>query len=339
MTKVAILTTAHIHTPGFVKRLKERIAAGTVQIAGVYDPMPALAKKYAEELGAPILKDPREALDDASVEAVVLTGATVEHDGLAVACAKARKHVFIEKPLATTGAEAMRIFTAIKENGVLFQTGHFMRYDRALRFVKQEIDAGNLGTVTRARHSNCHSGAIAGWFDKDYRWFFHKDQAGGGGFYDLGCHSVDILNYFFGPIESATAALGTKAIKYAAIDEYGESILKFKNGVLATVAGGWVDVANPVSLVVSGTEGHITQFDGRIYYSSKKTKVPGADGKTPMDVGNFPPAAAHPFEIFFDVIAGKADKSELIPVEDALNVCRAMEAMYLADKLGSWVRV
>ena len=115
--------------------------------------------------------------------------------------------------------------------------------------------------------------------------------------------------------------------------------MKFKNGVIATVAGGWVDVDNPVTLIVSGTEGHISQVRGQIFYKSAKTKEAGADGKTPIADTAFPEPLPHAFDVFFDVLAGKRDKGVLIPVEDALNVARAMEAMYLADKIGGWVKV
>lgn len=51
MTKIAILSTAHIHTPGFVRHLKER---PDIQVAAVYDPNPVLAQKYATELNVPV---------------------------------------------------------------------------------------------------------------------------------------------------------------------------------------------------------------------------------------------------------------------------------------------
>jgi predicted dehydrogenase len=335
MAKVAILTTAHIHTPNFVRRLAGRMV---VQVAGVWDRDRGLAEKFAKELGVGVLASAEAALSDKSVEGVIITGATSQHDGLAAAAARAGKHVFIEKPLATTGTEAVKIFNAVKESGVIFQTGHFMRSHPVNRFIRQEIEAGSFGTITRARHSNCHHGALGGWFDKDYRWFFQKDQAGGGGFYDMGCHSVDILVYFFGPIHAATANIGAKSIKYA-IDEYGEGMLQFRNGVVATVAGSWVDAGNPVTHLISGTEGYLAVMNGAVYYASSKTKVKGADGKTALDATQFPETLPHAFDLFLDVLTGARGKEVLIPVEDALNVARAMEAMYLGDRTGGWVKV
>jgi len=339
MTKIAVLTAGHIHTPGFAENMKKRVAAGEIEIKGVYDQNKPVAEKWASFLGVPVLHCFTEALKDDSVKAVVITGTTAQHDHLAVSCAKAGKHMFIEKPLATTPAEAWRIYTAVKESGVIFQTGHFRRSEALNRFIKQEIDAGNLGTITRARHTNCHSGALGGWFDKEYRWFFQKDQGGGGGLMDLGCHSLDILVYWFGPVEKATAMLAPQNIKYSNIDEYGEAIVKHKNGVVSTFAGSWVDVSNPVILEVSGTEGHLHVQYGKLYYKSSRTKVAGADGKTPIDFSGLATGLPHAFDLFFEVLAGKQDKSVLVPIDDALNVALAMNAAYEGHRLGCWVNV
>lgn len=339
MPRIAILTTAHIHTPNFIKKLKEKGAAWKLDIAGVYDQDAALARKYAEELSAPVIDCWTHAVKDPAIEAVVITGTTAQHNGLAVAAANAKKHMFIEKPLATTSAEANRILTAVKENNIIFQTGHFMRSSAMHRFIKQEIAAGNLGTITRARCSNCHPGALKGWFDKDYRWFFHAGEAGGGGFYDLGCHALDLLIYFFGPAVAATGAIGGQTIKYPNIDEYGEGLVRFANGVTGSIAAGWVDHQNPNFLEITGTEGHLHIHWGQLYYQSSKSSVPGADGKSgPIDKSHFPAELPHAFDLFFEVLAGNQDRSVLIPVEDALNVAKTMEAMYTGDRIGGWVK-
>ncbi len=73
MARIGILTTGHIHTPGFVKRLKER---ADVQVAGVWDPDGGLAEKYGKELGAAVVGTPEKILGDRSIEAVVIVGTT-----------------------------------------------------------------------------------------------------------------------------------------------------------------------------------------------------------------------------------------------------------------------
>ena len=334
MVKLALVTAGHIHTPGFVKRMRART---DVHVEGVYDPNPSIASRFAEELHTNV-RTAAELIGDATVDAVIISGRTDQHAGLVEQAAAAGKHLFVEKPLSTTVADANRLYTAITDAGVLFQTGYAMRSNPIYRFIKQEILAGNFGTVTRARCSVCHSAALGGWFDPDYRWFYQADRSGGGAFLDLGCHAVDLLIFLFGPVAAGTAALNG-GIKYPNIDEYGEGLLTFRNGIIASVAAGWVDQANPVGLLISGTEGHAYERGGELFYLSRKSVVAGADGKAPMDKALFPPELPHAFDIFLDVLTGKMDKANLISVADALHVIKVMDALYMGHKFGSWVNV
>jgi predicted dehydrogenase len=336
MVKVALLSASHIHTPGFVKKMKERPG---VQVVGIYEPDTAIAQKYAAELNAPIVENPQKLIDDKSIDAAVIVGTTAQHDDLVVPAAKAGKHLFVEKPLAVSSLQANKMYRAIKDAGVIYQTGHFMRTDPRFVFVKQQVDAGNFGTITRVRATNCHGASLAGWFDKDWRWFWDIAEAGGGGFYDLGCHSLDMLIWIFGPVASATGALGGKTIRYPNIDEYGEALLRFSSGITGSLAAGWADKANPNILEITGTEGHLHIHNGIIYYHSEKSKIPSADGKSALDNKHLAPAGTHPFDLFFDVLEGNADKAELIPIEQSLAVAKTMESIYLGNRIGSWVNI
>ena len=80
-------------------------------------------------------------------------------------------------------------------------------------------------------------------------------------------------------------------------------------------------------------------INGQVFYQSGKSKVPGADGQKPLDSVHFPAALPHAFDLFLDVLAGAQKPEVLIPIEDALNVVQAMEAMYLGDKLAAWAKV
>ncbi len=81
---------------------------------------------------------------------------------------------------------------AIEAADVEFQIGFFQRGTPAVQFIKREIEAGNLGQITRMRHCNCHHGALGGWFDGEWNWIANQELAGGGGLADLGAHSRDL---------------------------------------------------------------------------------------------------------------------------------------------------
>ncbi len=328
MLQVALAGCAHIHTPGFVKKLLDR----GVQVKSVWDHDPARARKNADQLQAAFVDTPESIWNDPDIAAVVVCSETNRHADLVLPAAAAGKHLFVEKPLGFAADDAFKMAAAIDQAGVLFQTGYFLRGTPIHQFVRQHLARGSFGTVTRARHSNCHSGSLGGWFDSDWRWMADPAIAGCGAYGDLGTHSLDILMWLFGDVDSVTASIQTVTRRYGDCDESGEGILLFKNGVRATLAGAWVDIANPVQMVISGTEGHAVVFQDQLYFQS--SHVDGADGKTPWT--QLPSAWPHAFDLFLDAVQGKSDVSLVSPREAAARSA-VMEALYQANQQQTWI--
>lgn len=328
---VALVGGAHIHTPSFVDLVKRR---PDVKVKWVWDHDAARAAKLASELGAEPVPDPKRVWSDPEVAVAVIYSETNRHRELVLAAAKAGKHLFVEKPLGITGKESLEMAAAIERAGLLFTTGYLMRTDPKHLFLKSEIAKGNFGTITRVRGSTCHAGALAGWFDGEYRWMAEPKIAGVGAFGDLGTHKLDILMWLLGDIESATAAVRSVTGKYGDCDESGEGMMRFKNRVIGTLAAGWVDIEDPVQLLISGTEGHALIEDNVLYYRSKK--VPGSDSKDPYT--KLPRGSKPPLDQLFDAVAGAKDQPLVTPSEAAARVV-VMEAMYRGAREKTWVRV
>lgn len=332
MIQVALVGCAHIHTPGFVKRLQAR---SDVRVTRVWDPDAARAAKNASECAAPATADVADIWRDPQIQAAIVCSETNRHEELVLAAAAAKKHLFVEKPLGFATADARKMCRAIRKAKVIFQTGYFMRGDPIHLFLKDAIAQGRFGRITRARHSNCHSGSLGGWFDTDWRWMADPAIAGCGAYGDLGTHSLDILMWLFGDeVKRVAASMQVVTGRYGACDESGEGILEFAGGVCATLAAGWVDVANPVRLLISGTEGHACVVNGQLFFQSKH--VEGADGKQPWT--QLPPALPHAFELFLDAVAGKPLPLPLVTPVEAAARSAVMEALYKAAAAGKWVK-
>jgi len=140
--------------------------------------------------------------------------------------------------------------------------------------------------------------------------------------------------WLLGDIESVTGQVSTVTGRYGDCDETGEALLRFKSGVLGTLAAGWVDVEDPVQLLISGTEGHATVVDNHLYYKSKK--VPGTDSKEPFT--KLPPAPRAPMHQFLDAVGGATDQPLVTPREAAARVV-VMEAIYKGGRENKWVSV
>jgi predicted dehydrogenase len=333
--QVALVGCAHIHTPSFVKILKSH--PKDVVVKYVWDHDAERAKKRAEELGAPVEADVGKIFADPAITAVIICSETDRHMELVTAAAKAHKHIFAEKPLGMNAKDAAAMAAAVESAGVLFETGYFMRSDAKHIFLKEQVAAGAFGTITRVRGSNCHSGALGGWFDTEWRWMADPKIAGIGGFGDLGTHSLDLILWIMGDGVEATRATATVAngtARYPNCDEYGTGLLTLKSGTIVDVAAGWDDVADPVTLEICGTQGHATIVNGSLYFQSQKVK--GADGKKPWT--DLPKAWPVPMELFIEAINGKKDVP-LVSVREAAYRCAVVDALYAGAREGKWVGV
>jgi predicted dehydrogenase len=157
--------------------------------------------------------------------------------------------------------------------------------------------------------------------------------AGVGAFGDLGTHKLDILMWLIGEVESVTANINVVTKRYGDCDETGEALIQFRNGVTGTLAAGWVDVDDPVQLLISGTEAHAAIVNDQLYYKNKK--VTGADGKTPFK--ELPPGPRLPLHQFVDAVAGDKTQPLVTPREAAARVS-VMEAMYTAARAHKWTK-
>lgn len=332
MKKIAFVGVAHIHMTGFVSMLKKR---PDLAVSAVWDAEPPRRQYWAKLTGGRETETAQQAIDAA--DAVVVTSYTDAHQRLVEAVAEAKKDVFVEKPLGMAAADAYAMAAALDNAGVAFQTGYFQRSDPMNRRVKQLIDAGDLGRITKASGSNCHSGAINDWFKKrpdspgeDWHWMTDPKRAGVGGFGDLGTHALDVLLWWLGDAARVTAQIDT-VTNTNGCDESGQGLLRMASGATATLTAGWVDVADPVKYLVSGTEGHAAIIGGNLYVS-KGSKF---DMNKPMT--DLPPAAPHAFEGFLDHVSGRTPAVPLVTAQEAAYRSAVMGAMYDGAANNTWV--
>jgi predicted dehydrogenase len=328
---LALLGVAHMHTPMYLQILKTR---EDVKVKYVWDHDPARAVKVAETCGAKVAHSAAEAVADAGVAGVVILSETSLHAELATLAAKARKHLYIEKPIGVGAKDAAEIADAVEKASVLFTTGYHLRTIPKYIFVKQQIDKGNFGKIVRLECSFSNDCLLQGVFDKEFKWTVEPKWGALGGFADTGTHALDMLMWLMGDVEAISADVRTVANRYAGCDETGQALIRFRNGVTASLSAGWVEPENPVALLVSGTEGHAVVFNDHLYLRTKK--VAGADGARPW--GKLPPGPDHPLLQLVSAIAGRKDMP-LVTAREAAARVKVMETCYQAARLRRWVTI
>ena len=239
----------------------------------------AWAAQAAQKLGWETVEtDYRELVRREDIDAVDITAPSNAHKEIAIAAAWAGKHVFCEKPLALTLADAREILQAVRDAGVKHQIGFNYRFAPAIALAKQMIETGKLGRIFHFRGVYLQDFIIDPQFPKV--WRLDKAVAGSGSLGDLGAHVIDLARFLVGDVARVTgmsktfvtqrplvermSGLSAAAAKDAPmgevdVDDATLFALEFANGALGTIEATRFAQGhkNDLSLEINGERGSL----------------------------------------------------------------------------------
>jgi UDP-N-acetylglucosamine 3-dehydrogenase len=190
------------------------------------------AAPLAKECGARVSSAEEICAAD-DVDLVVVATPTHLHSKYAIAAAKAGKHVFCEKPLARTLADAEAMVRACDEAGVRLAVGHVVRFFPEYRRAKELLDAGELGrpAIVTLTRGNFAVGSARGWY---------LDEAKSGGVVlDLMLHDLDTVRWWFGEPSHVYA----KRFTGSAGLEYALATIRYDDRPIVQVEASWAEHA------------------------------------------------------------------------------------------------
>jgi predicted dehydrogenase len=194
-----------------------------------------LAEDYAKRHKVPRwYSNAIDLINDPEVDAVYIATPPSSHKEYTLLCAKAGKPVYVEKPMALNFEECSEMIQACKAANVPLFVAYYRRsLPRFLKIKELILDQGIIGTP---RHVNC---VLYQPFEKKYAdktnlpWRVLPEISGGGIFVDLACHTLDFLDFLFGPIQSVRAHASSQLQAYPSEDTVSMSFL-FENGIHGT---------------------------------------------------------------------------------------------------------
>ena len=191
------------------------------------------AQRLAGEFDCTAYASLKEMLADPAIDVVTICTPSGAHLEPAVAAANAGKHVIIEKPLEVTLKRCDKIIEACKKNKVVCSTIFPARFHKASQTLKAAIDAGKFGTLALGD-------AYVKWFrTQEYydsgAWRGTWALDGGGALMNQAIHSVDLLTWLMGPVESLTAQTATLAHDRIEVEDVATAAIRFKNGALGVI--------------------------------------------------------------------------------------------------------
>lgn len=257
------------------------------------------------------------------LDAVIIATPPATHADIACFFLDRSIPVLCEKPLCTTSADAERMISAAARSNTLFTMASKFRYCDDVVKAKSIIASGALGEILQFEN------AFTAKVDMSKRWNSDETLSGGGVLIDNGTHSVDIIRYLLGSIDSVLAvdAGGTQGL---AVDENVKLLAKTADGVTASVDLTWgINKELPFFLSIYGSNGTL-----HVGWRESKYRITSSPDWTVFGTGYDKVASFKgKIENFGNALRGKEDL--LITPADAMASVQVIEAAYrsMSEKL------
>jgi predicted dehydrogenase len=221
-----------------------------LEIVACYSRTAEKRNAFASKYGCRAATSYEEILNERSVDAVINTTPNNVHLETTRAAAEAGKHVFLDKPIATTIADARAITAACRKAGVVLALGYQRRKESHFRWVRKKIDNGEFGKLVNAE-ANISRDRL-GQFQAG-SWRYTEAGMPGGVMLQIGIHYTDVLEYLIGPVNAVRGALAQLVLPGENPD-IASLILEHENGALSTLNACYASASEYYLMNIYGKE-------------------------------------------------------------------------------------
>jgi predicted dehydrogenase len=302
------------------------------QVTAIYSSRPldeaALSAKHGGKIKA--YRTVEALLADPDIHVVDITSFPSQHSAQAIAAAKAKKHIILEKPMANSMDEVIQIFEAAEKNGVKGCVCFECRFSSQMEATKAVIDQGLIGEIHYGEVDYYHG--IGPWYGQ-YRWNIGKKD-GGSALLTAGCHALDaLLMCMPGEVDSVTSFSTKSKSEYFTPYEYDTSavtILKFKNGAVGKCAA-IVDCLQPYYFHTHLVGSHGSVLDNKFHSAKLKTNKAQWSGLSMkmLDSGD---VSDHPYQAQFQAFFDALDQGKDMPLTSFRDGLRTFKVIFAADQ-------
>ena len=201
---------------------------GGFTLAGIADPSPA-AQELAKRLDTAHCSDAGALLDATRLDAAIIATPNTTHLQIARAFLDRRIPLIVEKPIASTLADATALTAAADAAGVPVLIGHHRRHNPIIRRAREIVTSGALGRLTTATVLYTFF-KPPGYFDLEWR-----RQPGGGPVLINLIHEIDLIRFVCGEVASVQAVT-SNAVRKFDVEDTAAILLRLENGALVTLS-------------------------------------------------------------------------------------------------------
>ena len=309
------------------------------------------AHAASERFGIPrSYADYHELLDQPDIDAVTIALPNYLHASAAIESLKARKHVLLEKPMATNLRDAARIIETAKKMKRVIMVAQNFRFHPDSQTAKLFIEKGALGEIYHAR---CFWHRCSG-IPRIGSWFTQKQYAGGGCTYDLGVHMLDLAFHLINDFQvravsaQAFSKFGARGLgeadhgrgeidprKTFDVEDYAVALIRMESGRTIALEVSWAAFhasdAREKGVDLYGTEAGLSLFPTRVFRNG-----PSGYETIHLNQSKLPYSEDRVHHFVSCVLEGK---KPLVSMEESYKVQQALEAIYASASSGKEVRL
>ncbi|WP_420147452.1 Gfo/Idh/MocA family protein [Spirosoma sp.] len=338
--RVGVIGLVHDHVGGILNKVFKKGNQTDIEIVGIVEPNRDVAEQLSKRYGFPMsLVYPTIAamLDKVKPEAVTDFGPIVDHKKTVEACAPRGIHVMVEKPLATTYADAKQMAALAKKHNIQlltnYETTWYGSNHKAYAIANKEKSIGDLRKIVV--HDG-HEGPKEINVSKQFlAWLTDPVLNGAGALFDFGCYGANLSTWLMHNQRPVSVQAVTQQIKpdiYPKVDDEATVILTYPK-TQTIIQASWNWPFGRKDMEVYGQTGYVKTLDG----TRMRVRLKSEKDEQSLDATSSDAPATDPFAYYAKLIRGETKPDELTSLENNVIVMEILDAARQSAKTGKAV--
>lgn len=335
--RVAVAGLSHGHVGWIFNRSDKK----DIELVGIYETNPDLVNLFITKYKLDkklFFTDLNKMLDEAKPEAVSAFGAINEHIAIVRACAPRKIHVMVEKPLATTFADAKEIQKLADQNGIQVLTNYETSWYASNQHVRDLVEQGKLGEIRKVMVNDGHQGPKEIGVSKEFLAILTDPvKNGAGALIDFGCYGANLMTWLLKgerPLSVTAVTHQNKPEIYKEVDDEASIILQYPKAQ-CIIQGSWNWSFARKDMEVFGNKGYAVAVNATTVRQRLAEKTP----EETIKLDPRPAPFTDPFSVLADVIQGrlKLEKNDLYGLPVNVTVVEILETAKESAKSGKTI--
>lgn len=335
--RVAVAGLSHGHVGWIFNRADKK----DIELVGIYETNPDLVNLFASKYKLDkkiFFSDLNKMLDEVKPEAVSAFGAINEHITIVKACAPRKIHVMVEKPLATTFADAKEIQKLAEQNSIQVLTNYETSWYASNQYVNDLVQQGKLGDIRKVMVNDGHQGPKEIGVSKEFFAILTDPvKNGAGALVDFGCYGANLMTWLLKgerPVSVTAVTHQNKPEIYQKVDDEASIILQYPKAQ-CIIQASWNWSFGRKDMEVFGNKGYAVAVNATTVRQRLAEKSP----EETIRLDPRPAPYTDPFSVLADVVQGrlKLDKNDLYGLPINVTVVEILESARESAKSGKTV--